>query len=80
MLGLVRIQPVEPLVTFEDRHLPVVVRRDVGVRLGGQDGIGLRASRASRVARSPQNRTSRRLRASMYSAGRDSGTGIPTRG
>ena len=42
MLGLVPIQPVEPLVTFEDRHLPVLVRRDVGVRLGGQDGIGLR--------------------------------------
>ena len=38
-------KPVEPgqaLIAGEDRHLPVVERREIGVRLDCQDGIGLR--------------------------------------
>ena len=35
------IQPVHPLSTSQHGHLPVLVRRHIGVRLNGQDRIGL---------------------------------------
>ena len=36
------IEPGHALVSPQHRHLPVVVGRDIGIRLDGQDGIGLR--------------------------------------
>lgn len=48
VLGHKCVEPGHPLIAGENRHLPVVQRRDIDIRLDCQDGIGLRPVRGRR--------------------------------
>ena len=63
------IQPGHPLSTPQHGHLAVMVGRDIGVRLDGQDRIGL-GQPCEPAAKSRRSRTSRHRRGRRHSAGR----------
>lgn len=41
-LGYKPIEPRQAVISCQHRHLPVVKRREIGIRLDCQDGVGLR--------------------------------------
>ncbi len=53
------VEPVEALIAAQHRHLAIMIGCDIGIRLDGQDRIGLGPVRAWQAARSRRNRTSR---------------------